>query len=275
MKTTHEHFRGQGRASKGDHNEQGREAAVKLWDELAGYSASKAEDALRHLMKALCDWIACQDATWVGIARVKGGSETQRAWKTVAVRKLNPDEEDRGHGRGRKDKSAPQLMNMAMGTGKFRVRRLHDGLVDMQEFKKTEPYRLLYEEPGISDRMFVSVPIHQDAESYIFFDRRGAARRFSDEDAELVAFTLRGLKWFFREQMLSNGLLPAEEPVLTLRPMEQRILQLLLTDKSEKEIAEAMGQSPKTTHKYVTEIFSKFRVKGRVGLMSLWLERGT
>lgn len=251
---------------------------MKLWDELARYPASRAEDALRHMMRTLCDWTSCQDATWVGMARMKEGAEVrweaQRTWKTVAVRRLNPEDEDRTHGRGKQRRNEGAAPLMTVGTGKFRVRRLHDGLADMQEFKKTEPYRLLYEEPGISDRMFVSVPIHRNAESYMFFDRHGAALRFSDEDAELVAHTLRGLRWFFRELMLSNGLLPAEEPAVMLRPMEQRILQLLLTDKSEKEIAEAVGQSPKTTHKYVTEIFSKFRVKGRIGLMSLWLERG-
>ena len=78
------------------------------------------------------------------------------------------------------------------------------------------------------------------------------------------------MKCVSREMMLSHGLTLAGQP---LTAVERRIVQWLLTDLSEKEIAEKMGQSPKTTHKYVTEIVRKYNVKGRVGLMALWFGR--
>lgn len=57
-----------------------------------------------------------------------------------------------------------------------------------------------------------------------------------------------------------------------LAPHEQKVLRLLLTDASEKQIAQRLDLAVSTTHSYVTTIFRKFGVRGRAGLMSLWLE---
>lgn len=57
-----------------------------------------------------------------------------------------------------------------------------------------------------------------------------------------------------------------------LAPHEQKVLQLLLTDASEKQIAQRLGLAVSTTHSYVTTIFRKYGVRSRAGLMSLWLE---
>ena len=80
----------------------------------------------------------------------------------------------------------------AAGAGKFRVRRLHDRFVDLRAFKKTGPWRVLYKDAGITDRMFAGIPIHADAETYILFDRYGSAPRFSKRDAERAGLALRG-----------------------------------------------------------------------------------
>jgi PAS domain S-box-containing protein len=56
-----------------------------------------------------------------------------------------------------------------------------------------------------------------------------------------------------------------------LAPYEQRVLQLLLTDASEKQIADRLGLATSTTHSYVTGILRKLGVRGRIGLMSLCL----
>jgi hypothetical protein len=49
------------------------------------------------------------------------------------------------------------------------------------------------------------------------------------------------------------------------------VLRLLLTDRSEKEIAERLGIGWRTTHDYTVSILRKFGVRGRVGLMASWL----
>lgn len=72
--------------------------------------------------------------------------------------------------------------------------------------------------------------------------------------------------------MLSQGLLMADTP---LTPTEQRVLQLLLTEASEKSIAFQLGIAASTAHQHVVCIFRKFGVRSRVGLMSLWLNRAS
>jgi len=57
-----------------------------------------------------------------------------------------------------------------------------------------------------------------------------------------------------------------------LAPHERKVLDLLLTEASEKQIAERLGLAASTTHSYITGIFRKYGVRGRAGLMSLWLK---
>ena len=92
--------------------------------------------------------------------------------------------------------------------------------------------------------------------------------RFTPEHEQLVAGTLRGIKWFHRQLLLNHGLLVGKTP---LSPSHRRLLPQLLSDKPEKEIAEALGLSPATTHKYITDIFRSFNVSSRAGLITLWM----
>ncbi|MBY4897209.1 PAS domain S-box protein [Cupriavidus sp. AU9028] len=68
--------------------------------------------------------------------------------------------------------------------------------------------------------------------------------------------------------LLARGMALASAP---LAPHEQKVLQQLLTDASEKQIAQRLGLAVSTTHSYVTGIYRKFGVRSRAGLMSLWL----
>ncbi|MCO5397649.1 PAS domain S-box protein [Ralstonia soli] len=58
----------------------------------------------------------------------------------------------------------------------------------------------------------------------------------------------------------------------SLAPHECKVLHLLLTEAAEKQIAEQLGLAVSTTHSYITNIYRKFGVRGRAGLMSLWLK---
>lgn len=57
-----------------------------------------------------------------------------------------------------------------------------------------------------------------------------------------------------------------------LAPYERKVVELLLTEATEKQIAERLGLAASTTHSYITGIFRKYGVRGRAGLMSLWLK---
>lgn len=65
---------------------------------------------------------------------------------------------------------------------------------------------------------------------------------------------------------------PGPRAPTPLSRQERRVLDLLLTDAPEKEIAQALGLAESTIHSYVASIFRKFGVRGRKGLMSLWLQ---
>ena len=68
--------------------------------------------------------------------------------------------------------------------------------------------------------------------------------------------------------MLQRGIILADKP---LTPSERRMLSELLTDKSEREIAETLSLKSTTVHTYAKRIIRKFNVRGRAGLMALWL----
>ncbi|HEY9034987.1 MAG TPA: LuxR C-terminal-related transcriptional regulator, partial [Pseudomonadales bacterium] len=158
------------------------------------------------------------------------------------------------------------VVNHARQAGAFRSVLLQDHV--SPAFYRSEHFEALYTRRGYSDSLFVVAPVNDDVEAYYCFYRGLEDSPFNDQDRQTAAFALRGLKWFQRQVMLDHGLLVAEQP---LSPVERRILRYLLTDQSEQQIAEHMGQSPATTHKYVTTLYRKFNVSGRAGLAALWL----
>jgi DNA-binding NarL/FixJ family response regulator len=84
----------------------------------------------------------------------------------------------------------------------------------------------------------------------------------------LAATILRGIRGFHRRLFMERALLIGDKP---LNPVTRRVLQKLLTGISEKEIAESLGQTVPTTHKYVKTIYERFGVNARAALMSLCL----
>lgn len=255
-----------------------RNAIFALWDELADFPAAQCDAALRHLLRRLCQWFDAQDAVWVGAARVGQGASARRdpllGWRGLVVHHHNSSPEilARSLEAVKTQETHPDLTTRALaaGTGILRVHRLRDGFVDWRAMKKSGCLPVIYGKGGVADRIFAGVPVNADAESFILIDYYDN-RRFTAQDADCVEFLMRGLKWFHRELLLANGLLLAGAP---LSGTERRITRLLLTNRSETQIAAELGQSPKTTHKYITDILRKYGVKRRTGLMALWLGRG-
>lgn len=260
-------------------NDTPQEAIHELWDRLSDFPADRIDEALSHLMETLAEWFCADDIVWIGAARLARGPTVRRdplkGWRGLAVRhhRASPRLLELSRRAAQSQDASPDLTTRALaaGAGRLRVHRLHDGFVDTTAFKRSEAYRILYRGAGISDRMFACMPVNADAESYLLFDRHGAAPRFTPDEASRARRIMRGLRWFHRELLLAHGLGLAGDP---LTATERRIVRLLLTERSEKEIAAELGQSPKTTHKYITEILRKYGVKGRIGLMALWLGRG-
>jgi DNA-binding CsgD family transcriptional regulator len=251
-------------------------AVHQLWDELSDFQVAQTDAALMHLMRTLIDWLDADDAMWLAAVRTVSGraarSDALNGWRVRAVRRFSstPVVLEAVRKGIREQDSTPGMASRALSisAGKFRVHRLRDGFVDLKAFQDTQHFDAFYRRRRIDDRMWCVFPVNRDAESYLAFDHVGSKRRFRASDTELVERALRGIKWFHRKLLLSHNLLVADAPISS---SQRRVLLHLLTDRTEKEIAAQLGHTPGTIHQYATDLYRAFGVRGRAGLMQLWL----
>lgn len=245
-----------------------------IWDELSDFHVSQAPEAVGRLLAFLAERAGAWNATWAGAIRMDGvGEDPLLGWRVATVQSLQPvvaEAEDchfkeilRVWDRREID---PSFLLPMREVGAFRTYSFRRDLPE--GWFRTPFYREHYGSVGICDAAFVAFPMNQDCESHFGFY---AQAPIPDETIARLAHALRGIKWFHRQLLLGHGLLLASAP---LTPTEQRVLHLLLTDASEKQIAHRLGLADSTTHQYVVAIFRKFGVRSRAALMSLWLSPG-
>lgn len=251
----------------------------RLWDELSDFDANQAEQASRRLMTFLCELVGARNATWAGAVRMgdNGDGDLLRGWRVAALQALHPAAERppegpaEGHFRDimrvwDRREMDPSFLLPLRGVGTFRTYSFRRDLP--AAWFETPFYRHHYASIGAHDVVFVAFPLNEDCESHFAFYCAGP---IGDAEIARLAYALRGIKWFHRRLMLSHGLLTASSP---LTPTERRVLQLLLTEASEKHVAHQLGLAVSTTHQHVASIFRKFGVRSRAGLMSAWLRQG-
>lgn len=225
-----------------------------------------------HLMARLSELGGVWNATWAGAIRMEDAGETDplRGWRVVASEALHPIplQSEGKHMAGvmevwERRNIDPSFLIPLKNVGAFRTYSLRRDLP--ADWFDTPFYRKHYGFCGIHDVAFVAFPLNEACESHFAFYSH---RPIADETFTLLAYALRGVKWFHRHLMLSHGLLVAKAP---LTPTEQKVLQLLLTGVTERSIALQIGLADSTTHQHVVAIFRKYGVKSRAALMSLWL----
>ncbi len=262
-------------------SEKDMEVVFGLWDELDRIPIGETDQALRHLALGMAELLGADNVRWMAAVRVLQGAKAKTdpllGWRLRASYDLVPDSEKYlkliAPMYQRNNRLDPSFLiglathTMVEGAGKFRVHRMRDGWIPFRKFSQSEHYRLHYIELGITDRIWISLPLNADTESIFLIDR-SRPEHFQKKDASLAGTILRAIRGFHRRLFLSRGLHIAEKP---LSPVFQRIVRLLLSGKSEKEIASSMGQSATTTHKHITSIYGLFGVKSRAALMALWL----
>ena len=243
----------------------------RLWDELAAFEASKSDDALLHLLGAVAKMIEAQNAYWMGAMRMIGASEDPLGgWRPKAMRYLRPLPNDTRFTAKRlrsinQDVVDEFTVAQTRLTGTFRAHRLRD-IVSPAWFKSD--FHQSYLARGIHDSLTVVVPINNMTEGYYGFLRMRKGDSFTEAQRQTAYYAMRGLTWFHRQVLLSHGLPSASAP---LTPTERKILALLLSDRTEKAIANELGITPATAHTYCRDVIRKLGVQGRNGLIALWL----
>lgn len=245
----------------------------RLWDELADFDAAHTDDALVCLMERLCVLAGAWNILWMGAVRLDStfSGDPIKGWRPRVFRHLHPSPSHTGSTQAQAGKLEQGVMDITTirnveKAGVFRANRLCD-LVGPEWFESPY-YHVHYRGFGISDAIWVAFPVNEDAESWFGIYRALDRPPFTEAEREAVAYALRGIKWFHRQLMLSHGVLVASA---SLTPTERRVLHLLLTGLSEKEIAVELGRSYHTTHEYVSSIYRKYGVNNRAALMALWL----
>lgn len=246
-----------------------------LWDELADFPAEKIEGALRHCLGALAGRVRAGNAYWIGSVRVgeRGGTDPLQGWRPGVQHYLHPSPIDLEVGkamssRWERREADPFFALTRSGEGSFRSIILRRDLPTA--WFRSHHYQLYHASRGIHDTCLVCFPVNEDVESWFAFQRTDHRRKFSAGDERVLREALRPVKWFHRQLALAHGLALASAPLTTT---QRSVLRLLLSEKSEKEIAHELGQSFHTTHEHVINIFAKFGVQSRPGLMALWLGR--
>ncbi len=257
-------------SSAGDPN-----VIYRLWDELSDFAVGDADAALEHLLGSLCSIFCAQNAIWSAVVRLPSAVEgdSLHGWRPRLVRVLKPVELMEGSVREQVCTSYSPTADLSQiqavsGPERFRVKLLFEALPP--DWFEGPHYRRHYLGVGHADSMSMRCSLNDDVRVHIFLFRAPEAARFQTGDKEPFALALRALRWFYRQQLLSQGLLIAKAP---LTNTERRVLLQLLHGNTEKEIASLLRQSPHTTHIHVKSIYNKFDVHNRSTLMSLWLGR--
>lgn len=245
-----------------------------VWDGLVELGAARIEDGLEYALTELSALLDAQQAYWLGAVRVKevGRHDPLFGWRPRAIRYLKPSSEFDALYRQQRRRiymggDNPTVVPKLLEAGKFRVLIQHK--IVPGDWFGMEMYKTLYAPLGIQDIILVATPLGPEVESWFAFERiHHPEPCFSDAEQQLLDYAVRPLKWLHRQLMLHHGVLLADKP---LKPSERRVLCELLTEKTEQRIAEELGLTINTVHTYCKRICRKFNVRGRAGLLALWL----
>jgi DNA-binding CsgD family transcriptional regulator len=247
-----------------------------IWDRLADFDATRTDEAQIFLMESLKKLAGANDVVWIGTVRMAYGEEAKRdhqlGWRGSVVVHLEWTDLKRkvvaaAMKAQEMDGGVPSFIELVKHAGKFRTLTLRE-LHDMTSFTQTEHYKSCFIPFDITDRMWCVFPVNEDCEVAYILDRYGKRPPFSARDKQVVATTLRGIRWFHRQTMLAHGVMLGDE---RLSPRERSLGACLLGNQSEKQISQSLGLTFSTTRTYIKALYKKFGVKGRAGLMALWL----
>ena len=250
----------------------------ELWDRLETYPVSAEIEANLYLMRTLSEWLAADYAYWCGLARLPAsevadddplGGWRMRVGEPYKIAEVYTKRATSFTKTSTSPTWSAPPRSPSCRTPASIASGCSASLSTSPSTRSRSTSSATILPYGLTDRVYIVTPVSDGAESCYVFELAGDDRRFDSEDVALVGAALRRVRWFQRRLILSHGLQTGCEP---LSPLERQIVQLLLTDKSEKDIAAVIDRAPSTTHNYVTGLYRKFGVNNRAALMSLWIE---
>ncbi len=112
------------------------------------------------------------------------------------------------------------------------------------------------------------VSVQDNIRIFFTLTKRVGAADFEPEHVQLLNLTLAGLSRWLHWLALSYGPVSDSGPLPTY---QRKVLLMLITGRSEKQIAAELNLSTNTTHQYVTAIFRRFDVRNRPSLVTKWM----
>jgi DNA-binding CsgD family transcriptional regulator len=144
------------------------------------------------------------------------------------------------------------------------TRRIDD-LVPATEFQRTPLFNEYYRPIRIDHAM--AVPIHVDRTLLVSFVFNRSRRGFSDRDRACIELIRPHLGNLYRLRRAMDTVrtapLHTTQPNLSLSPREHEVLQWVANGKTDRDIGEILGISPRTVHKHLQRIYEKLGVETR------------
>jgi len=245
-----------------------------LWDRVTDLGAPNLDEALRLFLNELTQLLDANYTWWMGALKVADVAQSDPVfgWRPSAVYNLHPSPEreyvKQEHCKRIESGAIDQsVIANLQHVGEFRINIMHEMMP--KSWFSGDYYNALYKPFELRDVIYVVTPISESVESWMAFERNGFDKPFyGDYEKELLDYAVRPMKWFHRQLVLRHGVHLVDEP---LNDSERRVVNGLLTDKTEQEIADELSLSPATVHTYCTRIYRKFGVRGRAGMTALWL----
>lgn len=237
---------------------------LKIWDQLSQKPASDYTQSLIELLVAYKELLNGHKAFMFGAIKV-GTKDLSDGWRPFRIQ-FDSEQNDNVKRFKYAQKTFAERQALISGAGNFRAYRLGDIIDD--EYRQSKEYKNFYEVDNVHDAIFVVVPICSTIELCYTLYRNKNQPTFSQKDVDTLSELLQGLMWFHRKIVISYGIHLHDSP---LTPKEEIILQKTLSEKSVENISKELNQSANTTKTHLKNICYKYGVKGRSGLLNLWL----
>jgi DNA-binding CsgD family transcriptional regulator len=149
--------------------------------------------------------------------------------------------------------------------------RVSDSLATSQ-FRRSPLFNEYYRSIGIDH--VVAVPMFVDRRLLVSFVLNRKKRDFSDRECALLNLLRRPLGALYRSLLASER--PRDDGAfdeLPVTPREREVLGWVAAGKTDRQIADILGMSPRTTQKHLQRIYEKLGVETRIAAVMRALGR--